>query len=87
MPAVGTPALEHGESIHLRQTEIEDNGAIIFRVAAKPSLLAVADGFDNVAARRERPAHVGGDAPIVFDQEDAHHFSFMRSMTAVLAST
>ena len=45
--AVGAPALEHRQAVHLRQAEIEDDGAIIFGVAAKPGLLAV--------ARRSRP--------------------------------
>ena len=79
--------LKYGEPVHLWQAEIEDDGTIVLGVAAEPGLLAITHRFDHVAAGREGAGDVRGDAAIVFGQKNAHHFSFVRSIVAVLAST
>jgi hypothetical protein len=71
---VGSPALKHRKPIHSGQAQVENYSAIIFRVAAKPGLLAVANGLDHVAGSFQRVCHVGRDSGIVLDQKHAHLF-------------
>ena len=45
----GAPFLEHGDAVHLRQADIEDDGVIGFGVAEKMAFLAVIGLIDDIA--------------------------------------
>ena len=85
--AVGAPALEHGEAIHARQAEIEDDGAVVLGVAQEPGFFAVARGLDHIAGGLQRALDVGRDPPVVFDKQQAHYFSLTCSILPLRAST
>jgi hypothetical protein len=55
---VRAPALEHGQPVHSRQAEVEDDRAIVLGVAAEPGFLAVAHDLDDVAGGLERARDV-----------------------------
>ena len=85
--AIRAPALEHGEPVHARQAEIEDDGAVILGVAAEPCLFAVAHGLDDIARGFERARDIRCDPPVVLDKKYTHHFSLIRSISPLRAST
>ncbi len=64
LTAIRAPALEHGEPVHPRQPEIEDDRAVILGVAAEPGFFAVAYGLDDVArsfeCTRQHPMRSAG---------------------------
>ena len=85
--AIRAPALEHGKPVHPRQPEIENDRAIILGVAAEPCFFAVAHGFDDVASGFERARNIRCDPPVVLDKKYTHHFSLIRSISPLRAST
>src|SRR6516225_4680916 len=72
LAAVGTPAFENREPVHSWQTQVKNDGAVIFGVTAKPGLLAVTNGLHHVSRGFEHPGHLGRNPGIVLDQKHAH---------------
>ena len=68
--AGSTPRLEHGESVHLRQADVQDHGIIRFALAEIVPLLAVEGTIDRIAgigeSRRELPIEIR----IILDHEE-----------------
>jgi hypothetical protein len=85
--SVCPPPLEHGEPIHPWQAEVEHYRSVILGIAAKPRLLTVAHGFDHIPGGLERSRYIRRDPSVILDQKHAHHFSLMRRISLVRAST
>jgi len=85
--AIRAPAFKHGEPIHARQAEIEDNDTIILGIAAEPCFLAIARRLNQVARGFEGAPNIGRDPPVILDEQHTHHFSFVRSISPLRAST
>ena len=84
---IGAPALQHRQPVHAGQAEIENDRGVVLGVAAKPRLLAVADDLDDVAGGFQPAGQIRGDPPIVFDHQHPHHFSLVRLISPLWAST
>ena len=83
----GAPTFQNRKPVHFGETEIKDDRTVIFGVTAEPGLLAVAHALDQISARLQRPRDIARNARIVFHQQNARHFSLVRSIAAVRAST
>ena len=67
--------------------KIEDDRGVVLGIAAEPCVFALAFAVDHVARRRQRAFDVGGYLAVVLDKQHAHHFSRMRPISPVAAST
>ena len=75
MPPGNAPAPQHGEAIHGREAEIENDEVVGLGIAAKPGVLAIGGMIDDIASAGQRRFHVTGDPRLVLDNENAHQSS------------
>ena len=55
MPFCFAPAPQDAEPVHLRQTEIENDEVIGFRIAAEPGVLSVRRDVSEISSRPSAP--------------------------------
>src|SRR5690606_2872410 len=79
------PPLEHGQTINFWEPKVENHEIVVLSVAEKPGLLAVASNVDEISGRFERGAHIGCDARLILDHENAHQSASSLSISAVSA--
>src|SRR5690606_14829745 len=81
------PPLEHRQTINFWEPKVENHEIVVLGVATKPSLFAVAGNVDEISGRFERGAHIGCNARLILDHENAHQSASSLSISAVSAST
>jgi hypothetical protein len=69
---VPPPALQHGEAVDHRQTEIEDHGIVRLGVAEKVPFLAVIGDIDDIAGVAQPRRNLPRDLAVILDDEYAH---------------
>jgi hypothetical protein len=72
--AAAAPGLQHGNPVHLRQAEIEDDRVIGFALAEIMRFLAVESLVDGIARLAQGGAKLAIEIGIVFDNEEAHGY-------------
>ncbi|EGE60812.1 peptidase [Rhizobium etli CNPAF512] len=76
--AGAAPFLQHGDAVHLRQADIEDNGVIGLGIAEEMAFLAVERLVDDITRLLQRVGQLPVQVDIVFDYQDAHRSAFVR---------
>ena len=73
------PALQHGDAVHLRQADVEDDGVIGLGVAEEVPLLAVMGPVDDIARLFQGLGELPVQIPVVLDNQYAHLSASPRS--------
>ena len=66
------PAAQHGQSVDVRQSQIEHDRVVLFGARQKIRLRAVRRRVDRVARLAQRADQLPGQARFIFDDEHTH---------------
>ncbi len=63
---------EHGDAVHLRQTDVEDDRIVGLALAQEMAFLAVKGAIDHITGIGERRRQLAVEIGIVLDHEETH---------------